>query len=37
VRFLATFRDAIVTGSPTFTQSGGYKIYTFTGSGSIVF
>jgi len=26
-----------VTGSPTFTVSGGYNIYTFTGSGSITF
>jgi hypothetical protein len=25
------------TGSPTFTNSGGYKTYTFTGSGSISF
>ena len=24
------------TGSPTFTNSGGYKVYTFTASGSIV-
>lgn len=26
---------ASVTGSPTFTQTGGYKTYTFTGSGTI--
>jgi hypothetical protein len=25
------------TGSPTFTQSGGYKFYKFTGSGTITF
>jgi hypothetical protein len=25
------------TGSPTLTNVGGYKIYTFTGSGSITF
>jgi len=28
---------ASTTGSPTFTNVGGYKIYKFTGSGSITF
>jgi hypothetical protein len=28
---------ATTTGSPTITVSGGYRIYTFTGSGSITF
>lgn len=37
IRYLNTFRDAVTTGSPTFTNSGGYKIYQFTGSGSISF
>jgi hypothetical protein len=35
VRFLDTFPNANVTGSPTSTIFGGYKIYTFTSSGSI--
>jgi hypothetical protein len=28
---------ASTTGSPTVTTTGGYRIYTFTGSGSITF
>jgi hypothetical protein len=28
---------ATTTGSPTVTTSGGYRIYEFTGSGSITF
>jgi hypothetical protein len=32
-----TNRDATTTGSPSFTNTGGNKIYTFTGSGSITF
>jgi hypothetical protein len=29
--------QAITTGSPTVTTSGGYRIYSFTGSGTITF
>lgn len=36
IRYLNTFSDASsTTGSPTFTNTGGYKIYTWTGSGTI--
>jgi hypothetical protein len=36
IRYLATFSDAVATtGSPTLSTFGGYKIYTFTSSGSI--
>jgi hypothetical protein len=28
---------ASTTGSPTVTTSGGYRIYSFTGSGTITF
>lgn len=35
IRSVNTLPTATVTGSPTFTNSGGYKVYTFTGSGSI--
>ena len=35
ISYANTFPDATVTGSPTFTNTGGNKIYTFTGSGSI--
>jgi hypothetical protein len=37
VRFSDSFRDAVTTGSPTFSESGGYKIYRFTASGTISF
>jgi hypothetical protein len=32
-----SYATATTTGSPTVTTSGGYKIYTFTGSGTITF
>jgi hypothetical protein len=36
IRYLDTFPNAAsTTGSPTLTQTGGYKIYTFNASGSI--
>jgi hypothetical protein len=38
IRYANTYPDAAsTTGSPTFTNTGGYKIYTWTGSGSITF
>ena len=38
IRYPNTFDDAAsTTGSPTFTNTGGYKIYKFTASGSITF
>jgi hypothetical protein len=38
IRYPNTYPDAAsTTGSPTFTNTGGYKIYKFTGSGSITF
>ena len=38
IRYANTYNDAAsTTGSPTFTNTGGYKIYTWTGSGSITF
>jgi hypothetical protein len=38
IRYPNTYADAAsTTGSPTFTNTGGYKIYKFTGSGSITF
>jgi hypothetical protein len=38
VRYPDTFAAArATTGSPTVTVSGGFRVYTFTGSGSITF
>lgn len=37
VRYPNTYPDATVTGNPTFTNVGGYKIYTWITSGSISF
>ena len=37
IRYLDTYPAATTTGSPTVTSSGGYRIYTFTGSGTITF
>jgi hypothetical protein len=36
IRYTDTFPDAAATtGSPTFTNAGGYKTYKWTSSGSI--
>lgn len=35
IRYSNTAGDGTVTGSPTYTNSGGYKTYTWTGSGTI--
>ena len=37
IRYADTFAAATTTGSPTVTVTGGYRIYQFTGSGSITF
>jgi hypothetical protein len=35
LRYGNSLRDATTSGSPEFNNAGGYKIYRFTGSGSI--
>jgi hypothetical protein len=37
LRYADSFSTATVTGSPTYTNSGGYHIYKFTATGSIEF
>jgi hypothetical protein len=37
IRYPDTKRTATTTGSPTVTTSGGYRIYKFTGNGTILF
>jgi hypothetical protein len=38
IRYSDTFSPAVsTTGSPTFTTTGGFNIYQFTGSGTITF
>jgi hypothetical protein len=38
IRYADTYSNAAsTTGSPTLVTSGGYKTYTWTGSGSITF
>ena len=38
IRYADTYDDAqSTTGSPAYAKTGGYKIYTFTGSGTITF
>jgi hypothetical protein len=35
IKYSDAFKAATTTGSPTYTVSGGFRIYRFTGSGSI--
>jgi hypothetical protein len=35
VRYPNTFPTATTTGSPTFTCTGGYRVYKFTGTGTL--
>ena len=37
VRYSTSFREATVSGSPTYTITGSYRVYQFTGNGSITF
>jgi hypothetical protein len=37
LRYADTFDAATTTGSPTVTVTGGYRIYQFNDSGSIIF
>jgi hypothetical protein len=36
IRHSDAFQQASTTGSPTITTSGGFKIYTFNDSGTII-
>jgi hypothetical protein len=35
IRYPNTFATATTTGSPTFTCTGGYRVYKFTGTGTL--
>jgi hypothetical protein len=37
IRYADTYAAASTTGSPTITVAGGYRVYKWTGSGSITF
>jgi hypothetical protein len=38
LRYSSSYADATATtGSPSYTNSGGFKTYTWTGNGSITF
>jgi hypothetical protein len=37
IRHLSTNPAATTTGSPSVVESGGYRVYTFNGSGTITF
>jgi hypothetical protein len=37
IRYGNSYPDAFTTGSPSYTNTGGFKIYRFTGTGSIIF
>jgi hypothetical protein len=37
ISYADTYAAATTTGSPTITVTGGYRIYKFTGNGSITF
>jgi hypothetical protein len=37
IQYLDIYAPATVTGSPTYSVAGGFRVYTFNGSGSITF